>query len=95
MMVSRKLSLQQKEVEMIKADIYREIDDTLKPLGKDFSWLNYAHCIDGKYKILNAKKNQYQILNQILKRLVKKYPTLGEGKVAQLLSEIVNTPNFE
>lgn len=75
----------------MKSIIYEEILSVLTPMEKDISWLRFAVYTDGKYRILDGKNEQYQILRQILKQLLEKYPEQSEGKLAHLLSEMVNT----
>lgn len=75
----------------IEKELFGELKKEAKKMGKNISWFRFAKKTKHGYRFLTNKESQWEKLEEIAKRLLKKYPEMTEGEIIDLLSYIVNT----
>jgi hypothetical protein len=74
----------------IKRELVKISLKTVKRIGKDFSWLKFARKTGNSYRFLSNRERQWEVLQEIAKIAVRKYPKYREGEVVDILSDLVN-----
>ena len=74
----------------LKKELKQAIQDKLAALGKDAAWLQFAKKNKYGYRLLVHKERQWKILEEIAKKVHQHFPELTEGRIVDVLAELVN-----
>lgn len=73
-------------------DICQTAKETTKRIKKDIRWLQFAKWLpDGNYLIMTGKTRQMDILSEITNEIISRHSRLTSGRVADIISYLVNT----
>lgn len=70
-----------------------ELASKARQIGKPFSWFQFAKKTKYGYRFLANKGVQWNLLQDIVGRIGKKYPQYTTGEIVDLLGDIVNSPD--
>ena len=71
-------------------ELQKELAKEAKNLRKSLSWFRFAKKTKKGYRFLAHKEAQWKILQEIVKKVVNKYPDYSTGQIVDMLSELVN-----